>query len=112
MAKKQKQKKAPPRLIGNWKQEAIADNPGASDEDLAKIINDKAAGQGYNYTISPEKVRGKAAKEQSKAKAAPARKAPAKMKTEGALVEGLHAVVQLVGKAEATEIVENIITRL
>src|SRR5262249_21361101 len=48
---------APGRLIGRWKQEAIAANRGASDEDLAKIINDMARKQGYDYTITPEKVR-------------------------------------------------------
>ena len=41
-----KLKKAPGRLIGRWKAEAIAANNGASDEDLAKIINETAKGQG------------------------------------------------------------------
>ncbi len=52
-----KLKKAPGRLIGRWKHEAIAANGGASDEDLAKIINETARRQGYDYTITPEKVR-------------------------------------------------------
>ena len=52
-----KLKKAPGRVIGRWKQEAIAANRGASDEDLAKIINEMASKQGYDYTITPEKVR-------------------------------------------------------
>jgi hypothetical protein len=55
-----KLKKAPGRLIGRWKEETIAANPGASDEDLAKVINDMARKQGYAYTITPEKVRAKA----------------------------------------------------
>jgi hypothetical protein len=57
-----KLKKAPGRLIGRWKKEAIATNAGASDEDLAKIINDMAKKQGYDYTIAPEKVRTKTKK--------------------------------------------------
>jgi hypothetical protein len=57
-----KLKKAPGRLIGRWKEEAIAANAGASDEDLAKIVNDTAKKQGYDYTITPEKVRTKAKK--------------------------------------------------
>jgi hypothetical protein len=57
-----KLKKAPGRIIGRWKQEAIAANAGASDEDLAKIINDMARKQGYDYTITPERVRTKAKK--------------------------------------------------
>ena len=42
-------KKAPGRLIGRWKEEAIAANPGASDEDLAQIINEMARKQGYDH---------------------------------------------------------------
>jgi hypothetical protein len=69
-----KLKKAPGRLIGRWKQEAIAANAGASDEDLAKIINDTARKQGFDYTITPEKVQSKTKKKRKKAanKAAPA----------------------------------------
>jgi hypothetical protein len=66
-----KLKKAPGRLIGRWKQEAIAANAGASDADLAKIINDMARKQGFDYTITPEKVRAKSKKKRRK----PARKA-------------------------------------
>jgi hypothetical protein len=40
-------KKAPGRLIGRWKQEAVAANPGATDEDLAQVINDTARRLGY-----------------------------------------------------------------
>jgi hypothetical protein len=57
-----KLKKAPGRIIGRWKQEAISANAGASDEDLAKIINDMARKQGFDYTITPEKVRTKTKK--------------------------------------------------
>jgi hypothetical protein len=42
-----KLKKAPGRLIGRWKEEAVAANPGASDEDLARAINETAREQGY-----------------------------------------------------------------
>ena len=57
-----KLKKAPGRIIGGWKEEAIAANAGASDEALAKIINEMAKKQGYAYTITPEKVRTKTKK--------------------------------------------------
>jgi hypothetical protein len=57
-----KRKKAPGRIIGRWKEEAIAANAGASDEDLARIINEMAKKQGYAYTITPEKVRTKTKK--------------------------------------------------
>jgi hypothetical protein len=65
-----KWKKAPGRLIGRWKQEAIAGNTGASDEDLAKIINDMARREGYAYTITPEKVRSKSKKRKRRRHAA------------------------------------------
>jgi hypothetical protein len=68
-----KLKKAPGRLIGRWKQEAIAANAGASDEDLAKIINETAKKQGFDYTITPDKVRSKTKKKRKPARqAAPA----------------------------------------
>ena len=57
-----KLKKAPGRLIGRWKQEAIPANAGASDEDLARVINETARKQSYDYTITPEKVRTKSKK--------------------------------------------------
>jgi hypothetical protein len=65
-------KKAPGRIIERWKEEAITANAGASDDDLAKIINDMARKQGYAYTITPEKVRTKAKKPKRRK---PARKA-------------------------------------
>ncbi len=55
-------KKAPGRLIGHWKEEAIGANGGASEEDLAKIITEMARKQGYDYTMTPEKVRPPAKK--------------------------------------------------
>jgi hypothetical protein len=67
-----KLKKAPGRVIGRWKAEAIAANRGASDADLAKIINDTARKQGYAYTITPEKVRAKSKKKRKKRVAEPA----------------------------------------
>jgi hypothetical protein len=65
-------KKAPGRIIGRWKQEAIAANRGASDADLARIINDMARKQGYDYTIAPDKVRTKSKKKRKKRAAKPA----------------------------------------
>jgi hypothetical protein len=106
-------KKAPPRLIGTWKQEAIANNPGASDEQLAKIINARATAEGYDYTISPEKVRATAEKPAEKAATVPAaRPAAAKTQAAGALTDNLQAFVQLVGKEGAKEIVGEMIERL
>jgi hypothetical protein len=69
-----KLKKAPGRVIGRWKAEAIAANTGASDEDLARIINEMARKQGYDYTITPEKVRAKSKKSRrrKRSKATPA----------------------------------------
>jgi len=64
--------KAPGRLIGRWKAEAIAANRGATDADLAKIINEMAQKQGYNYRITPEKVRTKSKKKRKKRAAKPA----------------------------------------
>jgi hypothetical protein len=106
-------KKAPPRLIGNWKQEAITANPGASDEHLAKIINAKAAAEGYDYTISPEKVRT-TAKPAPQAETPVLAPTPAQAQTQaaGSLTDNLQTFVQLVGKEEAKEFVENMIERL
>jgi hypothetical protein len=67
-----KLKKAPGRVIGRWKAEAIAANRGASDADLAKVINDTARKQGYDYAITPEKVRAKSKKKRKKRAAQPA----------------------------------------
>jgi hypothetical protein len=67
-----KLKKAPGRFIGRWKQEAIAANPGASDEDLARVINDTALKQGFAYKITPEKVRTKTKEKRKKARTKPA----------------------------------------
>ena len=67
-----KLKKAPGRVIGRWKAEAIAANRGASDADLAKVINETARKQGYAYTITPEKVRAKSKKTRKTRAAKPA----------------------------------------
>jgi hypothetical protein len=67
-----KLKTAPGRLIGRWKAEAIASNRGASDQDLARIINDTARKQGYHYTITPDRVRTKSEKKRKKRAARPA----------------------------------------
>jgi hypothetical protein len=67
-----KLKKAPGRIIGRWKAEAIAAHRGASDADLARIINEMAHKQGYQYTITPEKVRAKTKKKRKKRAAKPA----------------------------------------
>jgi hypothetical protein len=67
-----KHKKAPGRLIGRWKAEAIAANRGASDQDLARIINETARKQGYAYSITPDKVRTKSKKKRKKRAVKPA----------------------------------------
>jgi hypothetical protein len=69
-----KLQKAPGRLIGRWKAEAIAAHRSASDADLARIINETARKQGYAYTITPDKVRTKSKKKRKKraARLAPA----------------------------------------
>jgi hypothetical protein len=61
-----KLKKAFGRQIARWKQDAIAANTGASDEDLAKVINETAKAQGLKYTITPDKVRTKGKKKRRK----------------------------------------------
>jgi hypothetical protein len=68
-----KLKKAFGRQIARWKQDAISANAGASDEELARIINEKAKAQGFKYTITPDKVRTKTKKKRKKRRrAAPA----------------------------------------
>jgi hypothetical protein len=117
-------KKAPGRLIGRWKEEAIKANPGASDTDLARIINERAKDEGYDYTITPEKVRVK-----GKKKSAPQRKlaptpspkatpvvsptpAAPSSQPEGALLNDLRAFVRLVGKEGAKDLLVDLIDRL
>jgi hypothetical protein len=111
-----KLKKAPGRLIGRWKQEAIAANGGASDEHLAKIINDLARKQGYDYTITPEKVRARAKKPTrrkparsaapaSAARATPA-PAPRSTATGGISLEDIRAVKGLVERLGADKVQE------
>jgi hypothetical protein len=116
MAREKGLKKAPGRLIGRWKDEAITANPGASDEDLARIINDMAQKGGYHYTITPEKVRKPGAKPApAPAPARPSEPAPARGRADGAggaLVEDLRAFVRLVGKEGAKDLVADMIDRL
>jgi hypothetical protein len=112
-----KLKKAPGRLIGRWKQEAIAANGGASDEDLARIINETARRQGYDYTIPPEKVRTKKKRKGRKhaGRAAPpavpaARSTPApahkSTSTGGISLEEIRAVKGLVDRIGADKVQE------
>ena len=119
-----KLKKAFGRQISKWKEEAAAANPGASDQDLANIINDMAKKQGFSYKITPEKVRAKAkppAKKRAKAPpkaAAPApahgnsKPAPGPRKAEGQLLADLRAFVQLVGKDAARPLLNEMVDRL
>jgi hypothetical protein len=107
-----KLKKAPGRLIGRWKAEAIAANKGASDEELATIINRTAKEQGYDYTITPGKVRAKAKPKRKKRAAkpatantnpTPATKAPAPVRI---TLEDLRALRGLVDRLGADQVVE------
>jgi hypothetical protein len=113
-----KLKTAPGRLIGRWKEEAIAANGGASDEALAKIINEMARKHGYDYTITPEKVRTKAKKPKGStparrtapapASAAPATPAPAPKSTStgGISLEDIRAVKEVVDRMGAHKVQE------
>jgi hypothetical protein len=112
-----KLKKAPGRVIGRWKQEAIGANPGASDSDLATIINDTARKQGYAYTITPDKVRTKKGKGKRRARrtapagvsAADATAAPAPKKaaaTGGLSLEDIRSVKGLVDRIGADKVQE------
>ena len=105
-----KLKKAPGRIIGRWKQEAIAANGAASDEDLARIINDRARKQGYDYTITPEKVRTKARKPGGRKparKAAPdSAPAPRPTPTGGVSLADIRAVKGLVDRIGADRVQE------
>src|SRR5581483_3140551 len=103
------------RLIGRWKQEAIAANAGASDEDLARIVSDMARKQGYAYTITPEKVRAKSKKTRRnksarRAAAAPAARstpAPAPAAAAGGIsLEDLRAVKEVVDRIGAGSVQE------
>jgi hypothetical protein len=114
-----KLKKAPGRVIGRWKEDAINANPGASDADLAKIVNEMASKQGYDYRITPEKVRTKTKKPGQKPTPtraptpAPApRPSAVTTQAEGALMADLRAFVSLVGKEGARVLLNDIINRL
>ena len=108
-------KKAPGRLIGRWKEEAIAANAGASDEQLAHIINETARRQGYNYTITPQKVRTRkkskgrrAARRTAPTFAAPTNQEPAPKPTSmgGISLEDIRAVKELVNRIGADQLQE------
>ena len=110
-----KLKKAPGRVIGRWKQEAIVANRGASDADLAKVINETARKQGYAYTITPEKVRAKSKKKRKKRAAKPVPAAAALTNTApapraaamGAIsLEDVRAVKGLVERIGAAKVQE------
>ena len=117
-----KLKKAFGRQISMWKEQAAAANPGASDQDLANIINDMARKQGFAYTITPDRVRPTAkppARKRAKAPpkaAAPApahgNSKPAPRKAEGQLVADLRSFVQLVGKDAARPLLNDMVDRL
>ena len=117
-----KLKKAFGRQISKWKEEAAAANPGASDQDLANIINDLAKKQGFAYTITPDRVRPTAkppARKRAKATpkaAAPApahgNSKPATRSAEGQLLADLRAFVQLVGKDAARPLLNDMVERL
>jgi hypothetical protein len=120
-----KLKKAFGRQISNWKAQALAAHPGASDQDLANVINDMAKKQGFAYTISPEKARAKA-KAPARKRRAPARptataaappqgngrRAAAPRGAEGQLTADLRAFVQLVGKDAARSLLNDMVDRL
>jgi hypothetical protein len=120
-----KLKKAFGRQISNWKAQALAANPGASDQDLANVINDMARKQGFAYTITPDKVRAKAkppAKKRASARPAPAAapsaarsnagRASTSGKAEGQLLADLRSFVQLVGKDAARSLLNDMADRL
>jgi hypothetical protein len=108
-----KLKKTPGRLIGRWKAEAIASHQGAPDEDLAKIVNETAKAQGYDYTITPEKVRTTTRKKRKRQAArpavvgtnsAPAPEAPVKIGLED--VRALKGLVDRLGADKVRELAD------
>jgi hypothetical protein len=116
-----KLKKAFGRQISKLKAEALAANPGASDQDLANAINDLAKKQGFDYKISPDRVRAKAKAPARKRASAPkaaapahsnSKPAPAPRKAEGQLVADLRSFVQLVGKDAARSLLNDMVERL
>jgi hypothetical protein len=117
-----KLKKAYGRQISKLKAEALAANPGASDQDLANAINDLAKKQGFDYKISPDRVRAKAKPPARKRASAPPKvaapaaarhtSAPAPRSAEGQLLADLRAFVQLVGKDAARPLLNDMVDRL
>jgi hypothetical protein len=117
-----KLKKAYGRQISKLKAEALASNPGASDEELANAINDLAKKQGFDYTITADKVRPEAKAPARKRAAAPPKAAapatarsngaPAARSAEGQLMADLRSFVQLVGKDAARSLLDDMVERL
>jgi hypothetical protein len=119
-----KLKKAYGRQISKLKAEALAANPGASDQDLANAINDLAKKQGFAYTITPDRVRPTAkSPARKRAKAPPkavapapthgnSKPAPGPRNAEGQLVADLRSFVQLVGKDAARPLLNEMVDRL
>jgi hypothetical protein len=117
-----KLKKAYGRQISKLKAEALAANPGASDQELANAINDLAKKQGFAYTITPDRVRPTAKPPARKRASAPpkatapaarnAASAPVPRKAEGQLLADLRAFVQLVGKDAARPLLNEMVDRL
>jgi hypothetical protein len=110
-----KLKKAPGRLIGRWKAEALVAHRGASDQDLARIINETARKQGYAYTITPDKVRTKSKMKRKKPAARPApapaaltnaAPAPRPAATGGISLEEVRAVKGLLERIGAAKVQE------
>jgi hypothetical protein len=103
-----KLKKAFGRQIARWKQDAIAANAGASDEDLAKTINEMARSQGFKYTITADKVRAKGKKKRKKRKHA----APAAANTAPALTPAPKPAPTGVISVSDIEAVKGLVDRL
>jgi hypothetical protein len=108
-----KLKKAFGRQIARWKQDAIAANAGASDEELARVINETAKAQGFKYTITPDKVRTKTKKKRRKrrraapaASAIPLTPAPKPAATAVISVSDIEAVKGLVDRLGADSVQE------
>jgi hypothetical protein len=117
-----KLKKAFGRQISKLKAEALAANPGASDQELADAINDLAKKQGFAYKITPDRVRPTTKPPARKrAKAPPKAAAPASThgnskaaprSAEGQLLADLRSFVQLVGKDAARPLLNDMVNRL
>jgi hypothetical protein len=123
MARDRGLKKPFGRQIAKWKEEAIAAHPTASNDELAVVINDMARKQGFNYNISPDRVRPKAKRRgrrggRRRAKAAAAATAPVPaaapvpVNAGGQLQDDLRTIVHLVGKDAAKSLVNDLVKKL